>query len=186
MNFLRGVLPVVVVSGMAPSRAAGIPAAVANCWDAFLEINILQFAGLSLIVMALIRELKVNRYVLLLLAALIACVSPSLWGIGSDLPVAKHFLDYLWGNKPSAEACISNLVSFPFFPWFTFVLLGMFLGDFLTKSQDVGKTFRKMGIAGLAVLGVNLVAIIPDRHYHFGDYYHSRPFAVALHRTSTV
>ena len=170
----------VVVCGLSPAKAAGIPAAVANCRDAFLEIDILQFAGLSLIVMAVIRELKVNRYVLLLLAALITCVSPSLWGIGSDLPVAGHVLDYLWGNKPSAEACIGNLVSFPFFPWFAFVLLGMFLGDVLTKSPDIGKTFRKIGSAGLVISVASLVAIVPDYHDHFGDYYHSRPLAVAL------
>jgi predicted alpha/beta hydrolase len=45
LNFFRGVLPVYLTGLPAPSKAAGIPAAVADYTNAFLELDILHFAG---------------------------------------------------------------------------------------------------------------------------------------------
>ncbi len=180
LNLLRGVLPIVTIDLFAPSRAAQIPDAVANLADASLELDILQFAGLAFIAMALIGEIRLNRYVLLLLAATTATVSPFLWRIGSDVPVAGHLLDYLWGDIPSKEHCIGNLVSFPFFPWFAYVLVGMFLGDTLKRSTVLEKTFRKIGLAGVLISVASLALIAPNYGYHVGDYYHSRPGFVAF------
>lgn len=181
LNFLRGIVPVFVVSKVAPSMAAGIPPAVMNYTDAFLEIDILQFAGLALIVMAVIRKLQINKYFLLAGAAAVALVSPLLWGKTPAVPVLGHFIDYLWGDIPSSEECIGNLVSFPFFPWFSFVLTGMFLGDTFTKSADLSKTFRKMGIAGVIIMVASLIYLVPHFRYHLNDYYHSRPGIVVFH-----
>ena len=180
LNILRGVLPVFLVSEFLPNMAASIPGAVADYYSAFLELDILQFAGLALIVMAIIRELKPDKYVLLLLAAVVAIVSPMLWGIGSDIPVAGHFLDYLWGDIPSNEMCVGNFVSFPFFPWFSFVLVGMFLGDTFSRSTDLHKSFNDVGMIGFLVLIVSSIIVVPDLGYHLGDYYHCRPAAVAM------
>ena len=181
LNFLRGVLPIFLVQTAAPSIAAGIPAPITNYTDAFVELDILQFAGLALIVMALLREFKVNKYALLAGAIAVAWLSPLLWGKTVHNPVAGHFIDYLWGDKPSTEECIGNLISFPFFPWFSFVLLGMFLGDTLTKSADPKKTFRQMGLAGLILSVPALIYILPHFMYQLGDYYHSRPLMVLFH-----
>jgi len=180
LNFLRGVVPVALARWWVPATAAGIPDAVANVHDALTELDILQFAGLSLIVMAILRQLQVNRYVLLVLAAVTAYVSPMLWGITSDLPGAAYVLDYLWGDKPSPVECIGNLVSFPFFPWFTFVLVGMYLGDTLSKSTDPHRTLRRAGLAGAGLLLVGSVIVAPDLAYQFNDFYHSRPVAMAV------
>jgi uncharacterized membrane protein len=180
LNILRGILPIFVVSLLAPSVAESIPQAVANYHDAFVELDILQFAGLSLIVMAIIRELKFNKYILLCLSVIIGFISPMLWNITPNIPVAGYFLDYLWGDKPSSMMCIGNLVSFPFFPWFTFVLIGMFLGDSLTKSTNLHETFKKAGIIGCSIMIVSLIIIVPNMSYHMHDYYHSRPGFVAF------
>ena len=96
----------------------------------------------------------------------------------ANIPVLDHLLDYLWGDKPSAEACIGNFVSFPFFPWFSFVLVGMFLGDTLTKSPDLHKTFNKIGIVGLLILIASVPFMLSNSAYHMGDYYHCRPGGV--------
>jgi hypothetical protein len=94
--------------------------------------------------------------------------------------VLDHFLDYLWGDKPSSEKCIGNLVSFPFLPWFTFPLVGMFLGDTLIMSTDIRRTFKKVGIAGCVLLIVSLAFLIHNPAYHVNDYYHGRPAFVAF------
>ena len=180
LNFFRGVLPVFLIKLLAPSMAAGIPEAVANYYDVFMELDILHFAGLSLIVMAVFRELKVNKYFFLLLAGVVAIVSPILWGIHVNTPVLDHLLDYLWGDKPSPVECIGNLVSFPFFPWFFFVLIGMFLGQTLVTSADPNKTFKFAGIIGSLILIVSSIIIDGNFGYQMNDYYHSRPGFVFL------
>ena len=175
LNFLRGVLPVFMVKQLAPSAAAGIPAAVADYSAAFLELDILHFAGLALIVMAVLRELRVNKYIFLVLAAIVAVLSPLFWGLATQIPVVDHFLDFLWGNKPSIEPCIGNFVSFPFFPWFAFPLVGMFLGDTLIKSSNIRLSFQYIGISGFVILCVSAIFIASNFSYHINDYYHSRP-----------
>jgi uncharacterized membrane protein len=179
LNFLRGVLPIVLVGKLSPAAYAAIPPDVADCVEAFLELDILQFAGLALIVMAVIRQIRVNKYLLLAAAVAIAVVAPLLWGIGTGVPVLDRLLDLLWGDKPSPVPAVGNFVSFPFFPWFAFVLAGMVFGDTLTKSDDIDRTFRRAGAIGLAIIvaGLAITTVHPDRQTT--DYYHSGPWAIA-------
>ncbi len=178
LNLLRNTLPALWAAHFAPSS---VPAAIFNYMELFLELDILQFAGLSLIAMALLRKYQVNRYALLAMAAAVALAAPALWGIGSEIPFLGRALDFLWGNRPSTEDCLGNLVSFPFFPWFSYVLLGMFIGDTLTRSRDINATFRRFGLAGLLVIVIMLPLLLPRFLYHLGDYYHSRPAIILLH-----
>jgi len=178
LNLLRNTLPALWAAHFAP---ASVPAAMFNYLELFLELDILQFAGLSLIAMAFIRKYQVNRYVLLALAAAVALASPCLWGTGTNIPGIGRVLDFLWGNRPSTEDCLGNLVSFPFFPWFSYVLLGMFIGDTLTRSNNTDVTFRRFGLAGLLVIAIMLPLLLPRFLYHLGDYYHSRPGIILLH-----
>jgi len=181
LNLLRNTLPVLSVAVFSPSSAAALPPALFDYKELFLELDILQFAGLSLIAMAFLRHWRVSRHVLLVSAALVALVSPPLWGVGGDIPVLGRVLDFLWGNHPSPEDCIGNFVSFPFFPWFSYVLLGMFIGDTLTRSADLKKTFRRFGLAGGVICAVTLPFLLPNFLYYLGDYYHSRPGIILLH-----
>jgi len=178
LNILRGVLPVLVAKTILPHAALGIPVAVADCWDAFFEIDILQFAGLSLIIMAIIRRYEVDKYLLLTLAVVIAAVSPLFWGVSIHFPPVDHLLDYLWGNKPSVEPCIGNLVSFPFFPWFSYVLVGMFMGNLLSQSANPAKVIKRAGAVGIVLMLVGSALLYPDVGTHLGDYYHSTGVAV--------
>jgi uncharacterized membrane protein len=180
LNLLRGVAPVALARWCAPGAYAGIPAEVADLGDALLALDILHFAGLSLLAMAFIRHWQVDRRILLVLAAAIAAASPWLWGVGCDLPVAGRLLDYLWGDRPAQEECIGNLISFPFFPWFSFVLVGMALGDAMTRSGDARRTLLRAGAWGAGLMAVSLAVIWRDWAFQWNDYYHCRPGAVAF------
>ncbi len=181
LNFLRGVMPLWIAAAVSPTAYAAIPPEVTVLKDAILELDILHFAGLALIVMAVLRELKTSKYVLLGLAIAIAIAAPMLWTLGSGIPVLGHFLDYLWGDKPSPVECLGNFVSFPFFPWFSFALLGMFLGDYLTKSgRSLHEAFNRMGIAGAVVIALSLPVLLSNYSYHMGDFYHCRTVAVVF------
>ena len=175
LNLCRGVLPIFLARLFVPSRAESIPEAVANYGDAFFELDILQFAGLALMVMALIRKLGINKYFLLFFALVISFLSPMLWGLKTSIPVVDHVLDFFWGDKPSAETCIGNLVSFPFFPWFVFVLVGMFVGETMTRSGNLPRTWKIIGMVGFLVLIMSSLVVVPNYEYHLNDYYHPRP-----------
>jgi hypothetical protein len=125
-------------------------------------------------VMAVLKSLKIHKSIFLVMAFVIALVSPILWGKGADIPVIGHLLDYLWGNKPSTEHCIGNLVSFPFFPWFVYPLVGMFLGETLIHSSNYTQTFNKIGLWGVLVLVAGTMLTATNFSYQIGDYYHAR------------
>lgn len=180
LNFLRGVLPVWTMQAFCPSAAAALPPDIANVKEAFLEIDILQFAGLALMAMAFLREFRPSRGLLLLLAALSAALAPVLWNWGTEIPVAGRALDLLWGSRPSAAPAIENWVSFPFFPWISFVLTGMFIGDILSQSEDKARDIRRLGFGGLLLLILSYATISNDLPYHMGDYYHSKTGAVVM------
>lgn len=180
LNFARGVVPIWLAEWLRPASLTALPAEVKDTYVAFIDLDILQFAGLALIVMAVLRALKINRYVLLGLAAVIAIVSPMLWGYHTGIVPLDFALDYLWGDIPAKVEFIGNLICFPFFPWFAYVLLGMFLGETLSTSSNPGRIFRISGLVGAALLLLGLIMSSADFDYQWGDYYHHRGWMVTF------
>jgi len=141
-------------------------------------VDILQFAGIALIVMAIIQELKINKFIILFSALLIIMVSPLLWGLKTNISIIDFILDLLWGDQPIGFSFIRNKIAFPMFPWLSFPLLGMFLGETMKNSKDQSSTFRHFGIVGILVLLLGIIVSSFDIDYHFNDYYHSRQGAM--------
>lgn len=142
------------------------------------DVDILQFAGLALMIMAIIQELKLNKNIILLVAFLISMVSPFLWGIQVNIPILDFFLDLFWGDQPVGFGIISNRISFPVFPWLTFPLLCMYLGETMKNSSNQNQTFKHFGIIGILVLFIGLGISYSNFDYHFNEYYHSRQGAM--------
>jgi uncharacterized membrane protein len=177
LNLLRGVVPLGLAGAVAPDVVAGALPAGITLLDVFLIDDILQFAGIALAVMTLLRACGTGRYTLLLIAMVIAMGSPFLWGIKSGLRPLDRVLDMFWGDRPLG-GFIENAVSFPVFPWMVFPLVGSFLGDVLRESKDQRAAYRRIGLTGLlvAVVGLGIAQTAPD--YHWNDYYHSRQGAM--------
>ncbi len=160
LNLLRFVLPLLV---------RGDPQAIdffgGTWWGAFFEIDILQLAGLSLIVLGPIKRYVRDPRLVLALAAAVAIVSPLLWGVGGG----SVFLDPLWG--------LGEWVSFPLFPWLAYPLLGLSLAGFTARATSADRLMRAWALAGAAACwpasrcsasrpaGAGILA--------FGDYYRS-------------
>ncbi len=180
LNFLRGVLPILLTKSFLPSAYAQIPEAVQNMTDAFLEVDILQFAGLALIAGAFMKNLNLKWFTYLIIAAIVGSISPFLWKLGAGIPFLGELLNLLWGDKPSLEECVGNIVSFPFFPWFSFVLAGMAMGKVLTSSGDTDKIIKYAGMTGFIILIPTWPIVFGNFKYHMNDYYHCRPLAVLL------
>ena len=131
------------------------------------EVDILQFAGFALILLAVIRHFIPWPRTWVLLAVLVTVSSPLLWGISSGISVIDWFLDLLWGTYEE--------VWFPIFPWITFPLLGMAFSHFIELKEGRLRADRRIPAIGSAVLIVGLMITYMDPGYHIGDYYRSGP-----------
>lgn len=135
------------------------------------EVDILQFAGIAMILLALIRHYLPWPRTWFLLAALVVVSSPLLWGIDSGISAVDWLLGLLWGTYEE--------VWFPVFPWLAFPLLGMVFRHFVETEDGQLRMDRRIVILGLAVLIAGLMLTYMNPEYHLGDYYRSGPGGIA-------
>jgi len=157
LNVLRFVIPVLLTGGD-PTVQAFLGR---EWWGPFFVIDILQLAGLSLVLLALVKRYLRDPRAVLALAAGVATVAPLLWGIGGSV-----LLDPLWG--------VGDWVFFPLLPWVAYPLLGLSLAGFTVQANSDSRLIRSWTLAGTAalLLGAALVVLAPAETaiLVFGDY----------------
>jgi uncharacterized membrane protein len=130
--------------------------------------DILQLAGITLFLIAIINLFSQNKWTPLVIGLLIIAISREVSGFRLGITGIDYLCDLFFSNKFN--------VYFPVFPWSSFILIGVFLGKWLKELQENQKVFFK----NLVILGVLFVLgggflIYLDPEYHFGDYYHLGP-----------
>ena len=178
LNVLRGVIPFSLASYLNMDVVKTFPIEKFNEYTILTTVDILQFAGIALMIMSIIQALNINKYLILVSAFLISMISPFLWGIKIDLPIIDQVLELFWGDQPIEFSFIANKIAFPVFPWLTFPLLGMFLGETVKNSTDTNRIFNYFGLSGIFVLAIGVAISLTNYQYHFNDYYHSRQGAM--------
>jgi len=178
LNIIRGVLPFTLSTYLKMNIIETFPLEKLNGSTILTIVDILQFAGIALMIMALIQEFKINKYVILFSAFLISMLSPFLWGFTLNIPVVDQIFELFWGDQPIGFSFMDNKIAFPVFPWLSFPLLGMFLGDTMKNTIDQNRTFKHFGIGGIVVLLIGVAISYNNIEYHFNDYYHSRQGAM--------
>jgi uncharacterized membrane protein len=178
LNIIRGVVPFTLSTYLKMDIVESLPLEKLNGYTILTIVDILQFAGIALMVIALIQEFKINKYVILFAAFLISMLSPFLWGFTLNIPGIDQIFELLWGDQPIGFSFIDNKIAFPVFPWLSFPLLGMFLGETMKNSKDQSVTFKYFGIIGILVLVIGVAISYSNVDYHFNDYYHSRQGAM--------
>lgn len=171
MNFLKFVFPILM--GFMPEEFIA-----AYGWEAPLDFSqyryliltgdILQLAGYALFFMGLVNHFVKNKYMILVIALLIIASSGFLRGTHLGIGGVDYFLDVLWSADWN--------VYFPMFPWFSFILVGMFFGKwYLEKGRNEKVMFGKMLPIGTVLLVVGGAICWYDFDYHFGDFFHLGP-----------
>lgn len=171
MNFLKFIVPILI--GIMPNsfiEAYGwtAPATIENMIYMFGTGDILQLAGVSLIFMGLINHFFKNKYVPLAIALFIILTTKEIHGFRVYIPGVDYILDLLWGADWN--------VYFAVFPWFAFILIGMFFGRwYKEQSNNNNYIFKRMLIAGIALMIIGGGLCYYNFEYHFGDYFHLGP-----------
>ncbi len=168
LNFIRGSLPAFLAlkTGLLSREDLGAETPL----SLFLEVDILQFAGIALVALALCRRFVPKPAAWIALASVLMLVSPMLWGRTTDQPLMHWFLSHFWGAEEH--------VAFPAFPWLCYPLIGMACGRWFIAANDPGRFFRRGLVAGLILLAIGTGVILTNPDFHIGDYYHSGPGAV--------
>jgi len=120
-----------------------------------IEIDILQLAGLSLMVISLLRWKQIKYKYYLLIAFIVAFITPFLWQINIS-GFFKYIIDPFWGT--------SSYVTFPLFPCLFYPLVGVYFGNLLLQAKDKTIFYKDclIKLIPVFILGILLLFINPD------------------------
>ncbi len=158
LNLLRFTIPLLIAGSEGFQYAAE-----ETPLTMFLAIDILQLAGLSIIIGALLKKFIDNKIVAPIIIFSILMISPFLWKEFGDI----SSLSILWGNGQN--------VYFPFFPWFIYPLLGMYMSKYLLDKNKTKKHQKNLTFVGIFTL---ILGILSLNYFPTGDYHRS---GLAIH-----
>lgn len=143
LNLLRFTLPLLITDErLALTKGADSPAAL------FWAVDILQMAGLSFVLLGLLKIVVPFRWVWALLAAVVALISPLLWDRGGQ----NVLVNLLWGAGEN--------VFFPLLPWILYPLVGMTYSSFVLETEDRLRRMKRTAKIGLLLLLTGIAAVI--------------------------
>ncbi len=153
LNLLRFTIPLFIAGTAGFQYAAGeTPVSM------FLSVDILQLAGLSIIFGLFIKRAIDNKIVAPVIILAILIFSPLLWENFGANPV----FSILWGAGAN--------VYFPFFPWFVYPVLGMYLSRFLLNISNHKNDIKKLIWSGIFII---VTGIVTFDLFPIGDYHRS-------------
>jgi uncharacterized membrane protein len=122
----------------------------------FLAVDILQLAGLAFIAGSFMKNIINNKIIAPFIIIAIMIISPFLWDNFGDSTI----FSILWG--------VNKNVYFPFFPWFIYPLLGMYLSKLLLDINKDKRNIKRLVLAGisLVVIGILTFDLFPVGDYH--------------------
>jgi len=147
LNFLRGTLPIAFAEW-----AEWVDYQDERPWAYMLEQDILQFAGIAFMLIALFKRLIRSNIGLAVLGGVIVAAAPLLYKIQLGEGVPGYLVSLLFGGN--------HFNFFPIVPWIAFPLIGMGYGELLKKSVDKNNFMRKSALVGLLLLVAGGAVII--------------------------
>lgn len=128
-----------------------------------LEVDILQAAGFSLLVIALLKWRQVKYDYYLLIAFLAAFISPFLWQLNLLGPL-KYLAAPFWGSEA--------YVLFPLFSWIFYPLVGVYFGNLLSKAADKNELYKDCLVKIWPVFLLGIAFVFLDSSSSILSYYH--------------
>lgn len=140
----------------------------------FLSFDVLQFASLALLALAVFIYFKVPDWALLLFGLVCSIVGTLLNGIDFGSPLANSLMGLIMGTE-DPELLIES--RFPFLNWFLIPASGYVFGKLLVRCIDKDRFYRIVGNPAAAFSVIYMGIMIPNRLGQFAPgenaYYHA-------------
>lgn len=133
--------------------------------------DILQLAGMILVVLLMVYRLFPYRFTYFLIAIAACFISPMLWDLKSDNLLFNSILQLFGGQPPK--------VFFPLFPWLVYPMFGMYVG-YLIKS-GIGIKIPKLWTVTIMTGSIAVIIYHFINNYHEGSFYRTWPVDTLIH-----
>ena len=146
LNLARGFLPTFTVSAIRgtidPDRLFYLT----------FNVDILHFAGLSLMLTALLKKLHVPPLAFVPIAIVMQIIGNLLPPLTEDCPVVLYILGSLFHTSP--------LSAFPLFICYIHIAVGIAFGDILVRQKDLDRFYRVIFWGSLSLLAGLLFTLV--------------------------
>ena len=120
--------------------------ALENAIEGFINIDILQFAGLTTILWGFVIKMKLNNYKILSITLLFSFLNMALLNFKFENYFLQATTGLLWGS--------SDISEFPFFTWIVYPIAGYYLAQFLLTCQNKSKFYKILLISSTLLCSV--------------------------------
>jgi len=174
MNALKFIIPIEVFGTMPESfiQAYGWSSPLSASQYLYLLStgDILQLAGISLLLITVIQAYSDNKYVYLALAIAITLLSQVTRGISLEMEQLTYLSRLFFSDHYQ--------VYFPVFPWMAFILFGMFMGKIFVAMREQGRLpvfYRYTLMTAITLVLLGFVISYSNFEYHIANFFHHGP-----------
>lgn len=125
LNFFRGVLPFFIGNKLGYYE---LPQTTLPGYGYLVEVDILQFAGIAMMIVALLKGVKISEVFYPVLAIFAGIISPYMWQMKTQQPILDIILSPIFGG--------SEYTYHPVFSWIFYPLMGAFFGWLLIRAKN--------------------------------------------------
>lgn len=137
--------------------------------------DVLQFAGIAMLLIALFIKLRFNYLTMLIIGVVMSLVGTALTGMDVQNPLGNIFLGYLIGTEDVQGLVISD---FPVLNWLIVPIVGYIFGQFLLRMKDKASFYKVVSTFCILVTIIYFPLGIHNGWGMFGEgqncYYHLR------------
>lgn len=149
--------------------------------------DILTFAGLAMMIMALFFKLKLSNVVMIAIATVMCALGTLLNGVDVVSPLGNIFLGYVIGTEDAAGMVLSD---FPILNWMMFPVCGYAFGTMLKRVKDKELFYKIFALPAIIIAAVYFTCGIYNEVGMFGEgqncYYHMIFFDVLASLALTI
>lgn len=114
-------------------------------------VDILAFAGLSFIIMGILKKFELSNKKLIIIAVVMSILGTLVKGIDFGIPVVNLFISYFIGAA-------GGFTAFPLFNWFIFPIAGYVWGQYFIRAKDKGEFFKFWPVLLIVALAYFLIS----------------------------
>jgi hypothetical protein len=152
LNLLRGVIPVWI--GIKTGHYTLSDIAPQTPLSFFKEVDILQWAGISIIFIALVKRILMFSISGIVVGTIILIGASFVYGYELPVPLLWYVSEMLWGTK--------EYVFFPILPWIVYALFGLSYGYFYQGAENKEQFFKVTAYIGTILFLSGLIMLFND------------------------